>query len=122
MFTYGSLAMRLARSQFSRNFFACAGYEVIDNPGFKTIDEGIKACLERKPEIVVICSADEEYKNIAPEIYERLKDRAIIVIAGYPKDDIEDLKSKGIAHFIHIRSNILETLKNFHELLGIAAE
>ena len=54
--------------------------------------------------------------------FERLKDRAIIVIAGYPKDDIEDLKSKGIAHFIHIRSNILETLKNFHELLGIASE
>ncbi|MDR1332473.1 MAG: methylmalonyl-CoA mutase family protein, partial [Tannerella sp.] len=33
MLTIGSLAMRLARSQFSCNFFACAGYRVIDNLG-----------------------------------------------------------------------------------------
>ena len=31
MLTIGNLAMRLARSQFSSNFFACAGYKVIDN-------------------------------------------------------------------------------------------
>ncbi|MFQ6929303.1 MAG: methylmalonyl-CoA mutase family protein [Parabacteroides merdae] len=34
MLTIGNLAMRLARSQFSSNFFACAGYKVIDNLGF----------------------------------------------------------------------------------------
>ena len=36
MLTIGNLAMRLARAQFSSNFFACAGYEIIDNLGFKT--------------------------------------------------------------------------------------
>ena len=34
MLTIGNLAMRQARAQFSCNFLACAGYEVIDNLGF----------------------------------------------------------------------------------------
>ena len=111
MFTYGNQAMRIARSQFSRNFFACAGYEVIDNPGFGTVEEGVKASLESKADIVVICSSDDEYPGIAPKVYEQLKDKAILVIAGYPKDSIEELKKLGISHFIHARSNVLETLQ-----------
>ena len=34
--------MRLAQSQFSSNFFACAGYEIVDNLGFETVEEGVK--------------------------------------------------------------------------------
>ena len=45
MLTYGHLAMRLARSQFSGSFFGCAGYEIIDNLGFKTIEEGVEAVV-----------------------------------------------------------------------------
>ena len=40
MLTIGNLAMRLARAQFSSNFFACAGYEIIDNLGFETVKRG----------------------------------------------------------------------------------
>ena len=41
MLTIGNLAMRLARSQFSANFFACAGYKIIDNLGFDTVEAGV---------------------------------------------------------------------------------
>jgi len=119
MFTYGSLAMRIARSQFSRNFFGCAGFETIDNHGFKTIEEGIAAALESKAELVVICSADEEYPVIAPKIYEALKEHAIIVVAGYPKDTVEELRAKGIEHFIHVRSNVLGELEKFLGMAGV---
>jgi len=119
MFTYGSLSMRRARSQFSSNFFACAGFEVIDNNGFKSVDEGVKASLASKAEIVVLCAADDDYLQIAPEVIEKFGNKAIIVIAGYPKDAIEELKSLGIKHFIHVKSNVLETLKEFQKTLGI---
>ena len=73
MFTYGNLAMRKARANFASNFFACAGFQVVDNPGFKTLDEGIAAAREVKPEILVICSSDEEYgEGNALKIYEEL--------------------------------------------------
>lgn len=119
MFTYGNLAMRIARSQFSRNFFACAGFETIDNLGFKTLEEGVNAFLDSKAEILVICSADEEYPVIAPSIREAVKDKAIVVVAGFPKDIVEELKAKGIEHFIHVRSNVLAELNKFQTLLGI---
>jgi len=119
MFTYGSLAMRMARSQFARNFFACAGYEVMDNPGFNTIEEGIEACSKSEARIVVICSSDDQYPEIAPVIFDALKEKKIIVIAGYPKEHLDDLKSHGIDYFIHLRSNILEELEAFHQILDI---
>ncbi len=119
LLTYGNLAMRKARASFALNFFACAGYKVIDNLGFKTPEEGIDAALKEKADIVVICSSDDEYPEIAPEIFNNLKEKAITVIAGYPKNHIEKLKIAGIEHFIHVKSDVLKTLQNFNKLLGI---
>ena len=48
MLTIGNLAMRIARAQFSCNFLACAGYKVVDNNGFKTVKDGIKAAKKAK--------------------------------------------------------------------------
>ena len=113
MLTIGSLAMRLARAQFSSNFFACAGYEIIDNLGFASVEEGVKAALDVKAEVVVLCSSDDEYAEFAPAAYELLKDKALLVVAGAPAN-MDELKAKGIAHFIHVRSNVLETLQGFN--------
>lgn len=118
MLTIGNLAMRLARSQFSGNFFGCAGYEIIDNLGFDTVQAGIEAALKAKADIVVLCSSDEEYATLAPEAHQLLGDKAILVVAGAP-ECMEDLKSQGITRFINVRSNVLETLKEYNTLLSI---
>jgi methylmalonyl-CoA mutase len=118
MLTIGNLAMRLARSQFSSNFFAVAGFEVIDNNGFSSIDEGIKAALEAKSDIVVLCSSDEEYATLAHEAHIKLGNKSILVIAGAPACQVE-LEAKGITNFISIRSNILKTLEEYQKKLGI---
>jgi len=119
LFTYGNLAMRKARAGFASNFFACAGFDLIDHLGYPTIAEGIETAKKSGAEIVVICSSDDEYPVITKEIVEGLKGK-IIVIAGYPKDSMEQLQSLGIKHFIHVKSNVLETLKSFQKELGIA--
>ncbi|PLX00809.1 MAG: methylmalonyl-CoA mutase small subunit [Marinilabiliales bacterium] len=119
MFTYGNLAMRKARAQFAGNFFGCAGFEVVDNLGFPTIEKGIQAAKEAKPEIVVICSSDEEYADIAIPVYEALKDQSVVVLAGYPKELVDQFKTAGLVHFIHIKSNVLEELSNYQQLIGI---
>ena len=118
MLTIGNLAMRLARSQFSANFFACAGFEVKDNNGFKTVDEGVQACLDNKAAIVVLCSSDDEYAGFAPEAFEKLKDRAIVVVAGNPESRPE-LEAKGLLNYIHVKNNVLEELKGYQVKLGI---
>ena len=84
MLTIGNLAMRQARAQFSCNFLACAGYKVIDNLGFKTVEEGVDAALEAKADIVVICSSDDEYAEYAIPAFKYLNGRAMFVVAGAP--------------------------------------
>jgi len=111
--------MQRARAMFACNFFACGGFETIDNQGFKSLEEGIQAVLERKPEFTVICSSDEEYATIVPEIFSKIKDMTQVVVAGAPAC-MEELKSVGIQHFIHIRSNLLETLQKFQATLKIS--
>ncbi|MBN2522510.1 MAG: acyl-CoA mutase large subunit family protein [Bacteroidales bacterium] len=118
MLTYGNQAMRRARAGFSCNFFACGGYKVIDNPGFSSIEEGVSAAFESKADIIVICSSDEEYPGLVPAIKELVQKRAILVVAGAP-DCMEELESKGIANFIHLQSNMVDLLKEYHRMLKI---
>ena len=118
MLTIGNLAMRQARAQFSCNFLACAGYKVIDNLGFKTVEEGVDAALEAKADIVVICSSDDEYAEYAIPAFKYLDGRAMFVVAGAPAC-MEDLKAAGIENYIHVRCNVLETLKEYNQKLGI---
>ena len=118
MLTIGNLAMRQARAQFSCNFLAAAGYKVIDNLGFKTVEEGVDAALEAKADIVVICSSDDEYAEYAIPAFKYLDGRALYIVAGAPACS-EDLKAAGIENFIHVRSNQLETLKEYNAKLGI---
>ena len=116
MLTIGNLAMRLARSQFSGNFFGCAGYEIIDNNGFKTIEDGIDAAMAQAADIVVLCSSDDEYAEYAPAAFKYLDGRAEFVVAGAPACT-EELKAAGIENFIHVRSNVLDTLRAFNAKL-----
>ena len=113
MLTIGNLAMRLARAQFSANFFGCAGYEIIDNLGFDTVEAGVDAAIEAKADIVVLCSSDDEYATLAPEAYKYLNGRAQFVVAGAPACT-DELKAVGINAFVHVRCNVLDTLRDFN--------
>ena len=116
MLTIGNLAMRLARAQFSTNFFGCAGYEIIDNIGFETVADGIAAAMEKKADVVVLCSSDDEYAAFAPEAFKALDGRAEFVVAGAPAC-MDELKAAGIKDFIHVRVNVLDTLRDFNARL-----
>jgi len=116
MLTIGNLAMRLARAQFSANFFACAGYEIIDNIGFNTVEEGVDAAMAKGADVVVLCSSDDEYAEYAPAAFKYLNGRAMFAVAGNPACT-DDLKALGIEHFIHVRVNVLDTLVDFNAKL-----
>ncbi len=118
MLTIGSLVWRQARAQFSCNFLASAGYKVVDNLGFASVEEGVEAAMKAKADIVVICSSDDEYAQYAIPAYNCLAGRALFVVAGNP-GCAEELKAAGIENFIHVKVNQLETLKSFNQKLGI---
>lgn len=116
MLTIGNLAMRQARAQFSCNFLACAGYQVIDNLGFASVEEGIEAAMKAQADIVVLCSSDDEYAEYAIPAFKALNGRAMFIVAGAPAC-MEELKTAGIENFIHVRCNVLETLREYNRKL-----
>lgn len=114
---YGNPAWSTARATFAGNFFASAGYEIVDHSPFKAIEEGIAFASSGDFDIVVLCSSDDIYSETAPKAHEALSGSSIVVIAGYPADSIEELKKSGLEHFVHRKSNVLKTLTNFNKTL-----
>ncbi|MDD7304796.1 MAG: methylmalonyl-CoA mutase small subunit, partial [Prevotellaceae bacterium] len=116
--TIGNLAMRQARAQFSCNVLAAAGYLVIDNLGFASVEEGVDKALAAGADIVVLCSSDDEYAEYAVPAFKYLDGRAMFVVAGAPAC-ADELKAAGIENFIHVRVDQLKTLKEYNAKLGI---
>jgi methylmalonyl-CoA mutase len=114
---HGNPAWAAARATFSGNFFACAGYEIIDKPASISLAETIKSARDAEVDMVVICSSDDAYGELVPQVNRELGERSVIVVAGYPADILDDLRRQGIGHFIHMRSNHLEILKEFNRMM-----
>lgn len=115
----GNLAMRQARAGFITNFFGCAGYEIAETAGYKTVEEGVKAAAEQKADLVVICSSDEEYATTGVELTKALKATMCtpVLVAGNPVEALEVLKAAGADDFIHVKVNVLDTLRKYNQQL-----
>ncbi len=110
--------MRKARAQFSANFFGLAAYEILDNVGFDSPEQGAKAALASGADIVVLCSSDEEYADLVagalPILRQEVKH---IVVAGNPVELIESFNSQGVTDYINVKTNALESLQKYNKAL-----
>jgi methylmalonyl-CoA mutase len=121
---FGDFKMRKARADFSRNFFASAGFEIVTELAGPSPEAAAKLIAERHPDLVVLCSADHEYAAMARPLIERLPATAQarplpVIVAGYPEAAIEQLKRDGVADFIHVRSNAVQVLRHWQQQLGM---
>ncbi len=115
----GDVKLRSARSNFAANFFGCAGFKIVTQR-FDSVDE-IADAAKNDADIVVLCSSDPEYPALATTLIARLAElgrKVPVFVAGYP-DSVEQLKAAGVADFVHVRSNPVETLTKWQQQLGI---
>ena len=106
----GDLTMRQARSQFSQNFFGCAGFEIEISDEYQQTDA----------DLIVLCSSDLEYLPLAEEVCSKVNPP--VIVAGDPKDQLDQLKAAGVQGFIHIRTDAITTLTEWQNRLGIGAQ
>ena len=99
--------MRQARSQFSQNFFGCAGFEIEISHEYERSDA----------DLIVLCSSDPEYLALAQEVCPKVKQP--VVVAGDPKAQLEQMKAAGVQGFIHIRTDAIAALTEWETRLGI---
>ena len=120
---YGdNVVMRKARATFSFRFFGTSGFDVIEGPVAFSTDEAIKLATEKDAEIVVLCSSDDDYAASGEAFARAFKDKMPgkkLVLAGYPAEIIDQLKTAGFDEFVHMKSNAVETLLSFQKQLNI---
>jgi methylmalonyl-CoA mutase len=118
---FGDAKMRQARAVFSQNFFAMAGFEVVNECIDADAELAAKAVAGQNPDLVVLCSADQQYPGMARPLIEKLRGAkpVPVIVAGYPEEAVEQLKQDGVADFIHLRSNALLVLAHWQQQLGL---
>jgi methylmalonyl-CoA mutase len=112
----GDAKMRAARSAFAANFFGCGGFEIVQQR-FVSVGE----IADADSDVIVLCSSDGEYPALVKELMAKLKSAKLerpVIVAGNPEAAAE-LKSAGVADFVHVRSNPLETLKAWQDRLRV---
>lgn len=114
----GTLSEFKARADFALNFFQVGTLEVINPNGFTTVEEAILQAEISGANAFCICSTDENYLTLVPEICAKLPNR-IIILAGYPVDKIEDYKKTGIKCFIHLKADLVATLRDLAKQMEV---
>lgn len=118
----GSLKQHKARADFSKAFFEIGGFDVNSKHRFHTVEAAIDAALKEDAKIVVICSTDETYPELVPQIAKGIKEKnkeKIIVLAGYPKDYVEKFAKDGVDEFIFLGADVHKILKKIMIKTGV---
>lgn len=118
----GPLAMRRARADFSTGFLGAGGFDVIEPEPFANVEAAAEAIVAGDARLAVVCSDDPSYPAVVPALVTLVRARRPdfpIYVAGYPKDDVEALTKAGATGFIHIRADVVETLTDMFNKLGI---
>lgn len=117
----GPIPKHKPRADFSTDFFQIGGFEIITNDGFSEAEVAAKAALNSGAPIVVICGVDDAYPTVVPVITKAVKaakPQTIVVLAGYPTDQIEAHKAAGVDEFIHLRANAFQVLAQLQQKLA----
>lgn len=118
----GPLKQHKARADFCSSFFAAGGFEVISPDGFDGAPAAAEAAKAAGAEVVVICSTDETYPALVPEVVAEVRARlpqTKLVLAGYPPDQVEAHRKAGVEEFVHLRVNALEWLGRLQKSVGV---
>ena len=103
----GDVKMKGARSNFCFNFFGCAGFDMVEAEEYAGTDA----------DLIVLCSSDPEYLAFAQEVCATVK--VPVLVAGNPKEQIEALQAAGVQGFIHVLSDLIQTLTAWQDKLGM---
>jgi methylmalonyl-CoA mutase len=117
----GPVADHKARAAFAVGFFEAGGIEALDNPGFATPAEAAAAFAGSGAGMAVICSSDERYPEVVPELAAALEAAGArtVLLAGRPGEHEEAWRAAGVTGFVHIGSDQVRTLADLLREEGV---
>jgi methylmalonyl-CoA mutase len=115
---FGSLAKYSARLEFAQTFLEPCGFALDQQIGIDSINQALKIVQKTMPAVVTVCSDNDSYPELIPELAKRLKrelPKSILVVAGYLESHAEEFKASGVDCFFELRTNHLEFLEGLHQ-------
>jgi methylmalonyl-CoA mutase len=121
--TFGPVLSRRARASFSAELLGIAGFEILDHPGYETIEAVVEAAAQSDADVVVLCSDDESYLSTGIELAEKIKKwkaKTIVLLAGNPGEHLDQFKRAGVDDCISVRTDACLFLNGLLSLLALS--
>lgn len=108
----GPIAEHTARTTYAHNFFEAGGFEVVESEGFADVDAALRAFVFSHAAIAVICSSDQRYASVVPELAPALHRAGArtVILAGNPGTSEAAYRAAGVDRFIFVRCDVAATL------------
>ena len=115
MLKMGPVKQHKPRADFSIEFVSVGGFAPLAKETFATASDATMAAIESEADVAVICSTDDTYPELVPEIARAIKaakPKMQIVLAGLPREEalVQSFRDAGVDEFIHVRANIPDVL------------
>ncbi len=118
----GNVARYMPRLDFTRGFFQTGGFTVHADRFFATPEDAAAAAKQSGAATAVIVGLDDTYAEQAADTARQLKDVGVstVMLAGMPRDLVDDLQQAGVDAFIHVRSDLHAVLSELAASKGVA--
>lgn len=113
----GAASKHGARAGFSANFFGAGGFAVSQSGPLTGADDASAAFGASGARVAVICSSDDVYESLVPEVAPALHraGAATVVLAGRPGANEQAWRVAGVDRFIYIKCDAVRILSELLE-------
>lgn len=104
----GPLRRHKARADFTRDFFAVGGFDIVASPGLESAEAAADAVAASEAPIAVICGHDDDYAARLLDTLRAIRARVPsvkLVLAGAPGEREAEYRAAGLDDFISIKSD-----------------
>ena len=118
----GAIPQHKARASFATGFLNAGGIAVLDNEGFASPELAVAAFAAAGTPLCVICGSDAQYPEWVPKLAPLLRERGAtqILLAGRPGEHEAAFQESGVSHFIYLGLDVVTTLGQLLDRLGVA--
>lgn len=119
----GERKMYLPRVDFCLGFLQVAGLKVEVPAAFASVEAAAEAWAQSGADAAVLCSGDTLYPELVPGLLDAaqargLADKQPLLLAGYPKEQVDNYKALGIAQFLYLGADLVATLNTLLDQLS----
>ncbi len=118
----GDPVVSFRQATFTEDFFNCGGFEIAGKAALPVEESSYITALENKPDIVALCIAEKDPVPTADTLCKTLRTlhpNIIIVMAGKPPKEPEQMLNAGLDSFIYTGVNVLDMLKSYQHKTGV---